>query len=212
MFDPVGNHTDRARKETMPSFLMTLLMLSGVVLMFIVLLQRGRGGGLAGAFGGAGGQSVLGVKAGDVFTKITIGVALFWVILAGVSGLAARNASHQYDDSAATTDDDSAEDDSSTKGDTSDPKLQTSDEGSDTESKDGESKDAESKDAESKDSGNPFEPADEESKSASDAGDSAASPAAQPTLTVPEAAPETKTSDEAGQSNSGTESGSNSDQ
>jgi preprotein translocase subunit SecG len=46
-----------------------------------VLIQRGRGGGLAGAFGGMGGQSAFGTKAGDVFTKITIAVAAFWIVL-----------------------------------------------------------------------------------------------------------------------------------
>ncbi len=30
---------------------------------------------MAGAFGGMGGQSAFGTKAGDLFTKITIGVA-----------------------------------------------------------------------------------------------------------------------------------------
>jgi preprotein translocase subunit SecG len=67
-----------------------LLLVSGCFLMLIVLLQRGRGGGLAGAFGGLGGQSAFGTKAGDVFTKITIGVAVFWVIMAGVTGFAMR--------------------------------------------------------------------------------------------------------------------------
>ena len=55
-----------------------------VVLILIILLQRGRGGGLAGAFGGAGGQSALGTRAGDVFTKITIGLAVLWILLACV--------------------------------------------------------------------------------------------------------------------------------
>ena len=57
------------------------LILSSLFLILLVLIQRGRGGGLAGAFGGAGGQSACGTKAGDVFTKITIGVAAFWIIL-----------------------------------------------------------------------------------------------------------------------------------
>ena len=55
-----------------------------VVLILIILLQRGRGGGLAGAFGGAGGQSALGTRAGDVFTKITVGLAVAWIVLACV--------------------------------------------------------------------------------------------------------------------------------
>lgn len=58
-----------------------LLVLSSLFLILLVLIQRGRGGGLAGAFGGAGGQSAFGTKAGDVFTKITIGVATFWILL-----------------------------------------------------------------------------------------------------------------------------------
>ncbi|MEX2288539.1 MAG: preprotein translocase subunit SecG [Planctomycetaceae bacterium] len=68
--------------------LMTLLFITSILLMIIILLQRGRGGGLAGAFGGLGGQSAFGTKAGDVFTKITIGLAIFWIFLAGVSSLA----------------------------------------------------------------------------------------------------------------------------
>ncbi len=68
----------------------TLLMLVGLLLIFIILLQRGRGGGLAGAFGGAGGQSALGTKAGDVFTRITIVLASVWVALACVSIYALR--------------------------------------------------------------------------------------------------------------------------
>ncbi len=70
--------------------LMVLLAMTGGLLMFIILLQRGRGGGLAGAFGGAGGQSAFGTKAGDVFTKITVVIAVIWVILSGVSGFALR--------------------------------------------------------------------------------------------------------------------------
>jgi preprotein translocase subunit SecG len=80
------------------------LTLTCFLLIFIILLQRGRGGGLAGAFGGAGGQSALGTKAGDVFTKITVGLAVFWVLLACLSIYALRAESEgriQLDDSAA---------------------------------------------------------------------------------------------------------------
>ena len=45
------------------------------------MLQRGKGGGLAGALGGMGGQSAFGTKAGDLFTKITVGVAAFWILI-----------------------------------------------------------------------------------------------------------------------------------
>jgi preprotein translocase subunit SecG len=59
----------------------TLLVFSSMFLIMIVLVQRGRGGGLTGALGGAGGQSAFGAKAGDVFTRITIGAAAVWIIL-----------------------------------------------------------------------------------------------------------------------------------
>lgn len=65
-----------------------LFAFASVFLIFIILLQRGRGGGLAGAFGATGGQSAFGTKAGDVFTKITIVVAVIWVALAAVTGFA----------------------------------------------------------------------------------------------------------------------------
>ena len=57
------------------------LVFSAFFLIALVLIQRGRGGGLAGAFGGAGGQSAFGTKAGDVFTKITVVVAGCWILL-----------------------------------------------------------------------------------------------------------------------------------
>ena len=60
---------------------MVLLIIVAVFLIVLVLIQRGKGGGLAGAFGGMGGQSAFGTKAGDLFTKITIGMAAFWIIL-----------------------------------------------------------------------------------------------------------------------------------
>ena len=69
---------------------MTLLMLAGLFMIFIILLQRGRGGGLAGAFGGLGGQSAFGTKAGDVFTKITVVIAVIWVLLASIGGFVLR--------------------------------------------------------------------------------------------------------------------------
>ncbi len=63
------------------TLLMLLLCLTAVFLIILILIQRGKGGGLAGALGGMGGQSAFGTKAGDLFTKITIGVATFWIVL-----------------------------------------------------------------------------------------------------------------------------------
>ena len=51
------------------------------------MLQRGKGGGLAGALGGMGGQSAFGTKAGDLFTKITVGVASFWIVISIVAAM-----------------------------------------------------------------------------------------------------------------------------
>ena len=58
------------------------LSVVSLFLILVILVQRGRGGGLTGALGGMGGQSAFGTKAGDLFTKITIIVALVWILLA----------------------------------------------------------------------------------------------------------------------------------
>ena len=62
-------------------FINLLVILLGFFLIGLVLIQRGKGGGLAGAFGGVGGSSPFGSKAGDAFTRITIYVAAFWILL-----------------------------------------------------------------------------------------------------------------------------------
>jgi len=67
---------------TVGSTLFCLMLLSiAVFLVLLVLVQRGRGGGLSGAFGGMGGQSAFGTKAGDTFTRITVATATIWIIL-----------------------------------------------------------------------------------------------------------------------------------
>ena len=58
-----------------------MLVFSALFLIALVLIQRGRGGGLAGALGGMGGQSAFGTKAGDVFTRITVVAAACWILL-----------------------------------------------------------------------------------------------------------------------------------
>jgi preprotein translocase subunit SecG len=65
----------------MPPILAVVLLVVGLFLILLVLIQRGKGGGLAGAFGGAGGSSAFGSRAGDTFTKITIYVAAGWILL-----------------------------------------------------------------------------------------------------------------------------------
>ncbi|MDR3110148.1 MAG: preprotein translocase subunit SecG [Planctomycetaceae bacterium] len=66
---------------TLHALFILLLLLTSIFMIALILIQRGKGGGLAGAFGGAGGQSAFGTKAGDVFTKITIVTALIWFAL-----------------------------------------------------------------------------------------------------------------------------------
>ena len=65
----------------LPTVLGVLLCLVAVFLILLILVQRGRGGGLAGALGGMGGSSAFGAKAGDVFTRITIVAATIWIVL-----------------------------------------------------------------------------------------------------------------------------------
>lgn len=53
-----------------------------LLLILVILLQKGRGGGLSGAFGGAGGYSAFGAKTGDVFTWITVALTGLFVVMA----------------------------------------------------------------------------------------------------------------------------------
>lgn len=57
-----------------------LLFVTSIFLILLVLVQRGKGGGLVGALGGMGGQSAFGAKAGGIFwaTSIAAGV---WILL-----------------------------------------------------------------------------------------------------------------------------------
>ncbi len=65
-------------------FGITLFLLSSFLIL-LILVQQGRGGGLAGALGGPGGQSAFGTKAGDIFTRVTIIVASVWIVLSAVA-------------------------------------------------------------------------------------------------------------------------------
>jgi preprotein translocase subunit SecG len=64
-----------------PPILNIVLLVAGVLLIGLILIQKGKGGGLAGAFGGAGGSSAFGSRAGDTFTRITIWCAAIWLLL-----------------------------------------------------------------------------------------------------------------------------------
>ena len=58
-----------------------LMFIVALFLILLVLVQRGRGGGLTGALGGMGGQSAFGTKAGDMFTRVTMVTAGVWILL-----------------------------------------------------------------------------------------------------------------------------------
>ncbi len=57
------------------------LILMAIFIILLVLVQRGKGGGLAGALGGPGGSSAFGAKAGDTFTRITIYTVVIWILM-----------------------------------------------------------------------------------------------------------------------------------
>jgi len=61
-----------------------LFFISCVSLVLIILIQKGRGGGLSGAFGGAMAGGVLGSKTGDFLTWVTIGLVGMFLTLAVV--------------------------------------------------------------------------------------------------------------------------------
>jgi preprotein translocase subunit SecG len=62
----------------------TLFVLTCIFMMLVILIQKPKGGGLSGAFGGAGGsaQAAFGAKTGDLLTMITIGCFVLFLGLA----------------------------------------------------------------------------------------------------------------------------------
>src|SRR5687768_6847772 len=76
-----------------------LFILVCVFMILLVLIQKGRGGGLASAFGGMGGNTAFGSKTGDVLTWTTsIVFGVFLLLAVGLNLMA--NARHE--DSKAT--------------------------------------------------------------------------------------------------------------
>jgi preprotein translocase subunit SecG len=60
--------------------IMGIWVFAALVLVFVVLIQKGRGGGLSAAFGGLG-SSLLGTKTGDFLTWVTICIVAVWLLL-----------------------------------------------------------------------------------------------------------------------------------
>lgn len=69
-------------------FIMTLVaiifIICAVILVLIILIQKGRGGGLSGAFGGGMAGGILGSKTGDFLTWVTIALVGLFLTLAVV--------------------------------------------------------------------------------------------------------------------------------
>ena len=61
-----------------------LFVLSSLILILVVLIQKGKGGGLSGAFGGGMAGNLLGSKTGDFLTWVTITMVGVFLILAVV--------------------------------------------------------------------------------------------------------------------------------
>jgi preprotein translocase subunit SecG len=82
---------------------MGLFIFICLFLVLLVLIQKGRGGGLSSAFGGAGGSTAFGSKTGDVLTWTTSVVFLIFLILAVSLNLLADAHQNHYTPPALTT-------------------------------------------------------------------------------------------------------------
>jgi preprotein translocase subunit SecG len=86
--------------------LLTLFLVLSAFLVLLVLIQKGRGGGLASAFGGVGGNTAFGAKTGDVLTWATsIVFGVFLLLAIGLNLIA----NHRHDVANRLTNDVSAD-------------------------------------------------------------------------------------------------------
>jgi preprotein translocase subunit SecG len=67
--------------------IMPVFLFLSFIMILLVLIQKGRGGGLSGAFGGSGGNTAFGAKTGDVLTWATSIVFALFVALAAILNL-----------------------------------------------------------------------------------------------------------------------------
>jgi preprotein translocase subunit SecG len=68
-----------------------LFLFVSFLLIMVVLIQKGRGGGLSGAFGGSGGNTAFGAKTGDVLTWATSIIFALFVVIAVILNLVCNN-------------------------------------------------------------------------------------------------------------------------
>ncbi|MGD0540151.1 MAG: preprotein translocase subunit SecG [Tepidisphaeraceae bacterium] len=67
--------------------ILPLFLFVSFMMILLVLIQKGRGGGLSSAFGGSGGNTAFGAKTGDVLTWATSIVFALFVALAVILNL-----------------------------------------------------------------------------------------------------------------------------
>lgn len=65
-----------------------VFILVSLLLIGLILLQKNRGSGLSGAFGGVGGHSAFGTKTGDFLTWLTVGLTGVFLLLAIIGNFA----------------------------------------------------------------------------------------------------------------------------
>jgi preprotein translocase subunit SecG len=66
------------------NFIAVVFLICAVVLILIILIQKGKGGGLGAAFGGGLASGILGSKTGDFLTWVTIAMVGVFLTLAVV--------------------------------------------------------------------------------------------------------------------------------
>ncbi len=82
----------------MYTFLIVVHVIVAITLIVVILMQSSKGGGLSGAFGGAGGgsQSLFGGRgAASFLQKVTVGLAVMFMLLALVINLIGRAGEQQ---------------------------------------------------------------------------------------------------------------------
>ena len=79
----------------MNTFITIIHVVVSVFLILVILLQAGKGGGMGGAFGGAGSQTVFGGRGATTFLgKLTSGAAIIFMITSvALSHVASRGSS-----------------------------------------------------------------------------------------------------------------------
>jgi len=67
--------------ELLTAIMTILLVLTSVALIGLILIQRGKGGGLAGAFGGGGVEQAFGTHAATMAQKATAVLGILFLVL-----------------------------------------------------------------------------------------------------------------------------------